>query len=101
MKGVPSVEKDAFKVVAPPVVPDEKARLFELEFTAKTADGKSAVKTVLAEGFNHSLKHPKTKSQQFCIFAKDELGAGDVAFSVTPINSLGTKGKTIETTWKT
>ena len=100
MKGVPSVEKNAFKVVAPPVVPDDKARLFELEFTAKAADGKSAMKTVLADGFNHSLKHPKAKSQQFCVFAKDELGEGEIAFSVTPINSLGTKGKTIETTWR-
>ena len=83
-----------------PVVPDEKARLFELEFTARTADGKIAAKTVLAEGFNHALKHPKAKARQFCIFAKDELGEGDVTFSVTPVNSLGLKGRTISSTWK-
>ena len=94
-KGVPAVEQEVYKVVAPPVVPDEQARLFELEFTARTADGKSVTKLVLAEGFNHALAHPKAKSPQTCCFAKDQLGAGEVEFSVTPVNSLGAKGKPI------
>ncbi|MBQ1345727.1 MAG: hypothetical protein IIY62_05130 [Kiritimatiellae bacterium] len=46
-------------------------------------------KTVLAEGFNQSLKHAKAKSPQVCFFAKDELGTGPVTFVVTPVNSLG------------
>ena len=50
-------------------------------------------KTVLAEGFNQSLKHAKAKSPQVCFFAKDELGTGPVTFIVTPINSLGQRGQ--------
>ena len=92
-KGVKSVEKDAYKVVAPPVAADGKARLFELEFTAKTVDGRTRTKMVLAEGFNQSLGHKKAKLPQTCLFAKDELGEGAVAFTVTPVNSLGQRGK--------
>ena len=50
-------------------------------------------KTVLAEGFNQSLKHAKAKSPQVCFFAKDELGTGPVTFVVTPVNSLGQRGQ--------
>ena len=75
-------------------------RLFSLEFGAKTADGKSRMKRVLAEGFNHSLKHKKAQSQQTCYFRKEELGAGDVTFTVTPLNCFGARGNPIATTFK-
>ena len=69
-------------------------------FTATTADGKSQTKLVLPEGFNHSLKHKKAQSRQVCYFRKDELGAGDVTFTVTPMNCFGARGKSLATTFK-
>ena len=93
-------KKPSFKVTVPAVVSDDKARLFSLEFTAMTADGKSQKKLVLPEGFNHSLKHKKAQSRQVCYFRKDELGAGDVTFTVTPMNCFGARGKSLATTFK-
>ena len=55
---------------------------------------------VLPEGFNHSLKHKKAQSRQVCYFRKDELGAGDVTFTVTPMNCFGARGKPLITTFK-
>ncbi len=92
-EAIPSEKKPSFKVTVPAVLPDDKARLFALEFVAKTADGKSQTKHVLAEGFNHSLKNSKAQSRQVCYFRKDELGAGDVTFVATPINCFGARGK--------
>ena len=84
----------------PAVVSDSKVRLFSLEFTAATADGKSKTKFVLSEGFNHSLKHKKATSSQTCYFRKDELGAGDVRFTVMPVNSFGARGRPLTATFK-
>ena len=92
---ISSEKKPSFKVTVPAVVADDKARLFALEFVAKTADGKSQTKRVLAEGFNHSLKHTKAQSRQTCYFRKDELGQGDVTFMVTPMNCFGARGKSL------
>ena len=87
-------------MTVPAVVSDDKARLFSLEFTVTTADGKSQTKLVLPEGFNHSLKHKKAKSSQTCYFRKDELGSGDVCFTVTPMNCFGARGKPLTATFK-
>ena len=73
--------------------PPSGARLFGLEFSAVSADGRVKKKLVLAEGFNHSPECNKAVSAQSCIFAKDELGEGDVRFTVTPMNCFGTRGK--------
>ena len=97
---IASEKKPSFKVTVPAVVSDDKARLFSLEFTAMTADGKSQKKLVLPEGFNHSLKHKKAQSRQVCYFRKDELGAGDVTFTVTPMNCFGARGKPLITIFK-
>ena len=97
---IASEKKPSFKVTVPAVVSDDKARLFSLEFTATTADGKSQTKLVLPEGFNHSLNHKKAKSSQTCYFRKDELGSGDVCFTVTPMNCFGARGKPLTATFK-
>ena len=73
---------------------------FTLEFVAQTADGRSQTKLVVPEGYNHSLKHDKAKARQVCYFRKDELGAGDVTFTVTPMNCFGARGKSLATTFK-
>ena len=96
---MPSVKKPTFKIVTPPVTPDPKGRLFSLEFAAETQDGKKCVKHVLAVGFNHSEKHAKASSRQWCYFFKDELGAGNVRFTVTPINCFGARGKPLVAEW--
>jgi len=93
---IPSEDTPALSVTVPPVVPDNRARLFTLEFTAQTADGRSLTKFIVPEGYNHSLKHEKAKAQQVCYFRKDELGEGAVRFSVTPMNCFGARGRTIE-----
>ena len=57
-------------------------------------------KLVIAEGFNHALAHPRASMPSSCIFALDELGAGDVRISVTPIGCFGARGKAIVSEWK-
>ena len=93
-------KKPSFKVTVPAVVSDDKARLFSLEFTAMTADGKSQKKLVLPEGFNHSLKHKKAQLQQACYFRREDLGEGDVRFTVTPMNCFGARGKPLTAEFK-
>ena len=90
---IPAKSKEVFRITVPPTIPDEKARLFSLEFTAEGSNGVKQKKLLLAEGYNHSLKHRKTKNRQACFFAKDELGTGDVRFMVTPMNCFGARGK--------
>ena len=90
---IPSVEKAAIKVVAPAAVPENGARAFELEFVAESEGGSKQTKLVVPEGFNHAPSHPKAASPSFCLFAKDELGAGKVRFTVTPVNCFGARGK--------
>ena len=97
---IASENKPSFEVAVPAVVSDDKARLFTLEFTATTADGKSQTKLVLPEGFNHSLKHAKANVRQVCYFRKDELGSGDVRFTVTPMNCFGARGKPLTAEFK-
>ncbi len=90
---IASVEKSAVKVSVPAAVPDTRARLFSLEFAAETPDGKNTAKRILAEGFNHSPEHKKASGAQSCVFALDELGKGDVRFTVTPLNCFGARGR--------
>ena len=98
-ESIPSVKKDAVKVAAPVAVPDKSARLYELEFVAETKGGAKKTKLVMPEGFNHSLQHKKASVQSFCVFAKDELGPGEVRFSVTPINCFGARGASLASEW--
>ncbi len=97
---IPSVRKDVFRITVPPTIPDEKARLFSLEFVAKAANGVKKIKLLLAEGYNHALGHRKTKVRQACFFAKDELGSGNVRFIVTPMNCFGARGKPLVAEYK-
>ncbi|MBQ9740948.1 MAG: metallophosphoesterase, partial [Kiritimatiellae bacterium] len=97
---IPAETVSGCKVMAPPVLADDKARLFSLEFTAETLDGKKRTRHVIAEGFNHSLAHKKAKSRQVCYFRKDDLGKGSVRFTVTPLNCFGARGKPLTTTFK-
>ena len=96
-ESIRSERKPALMVVAPPAVADDKARLFKLEFTAETADGKKLTKLTLPIGYNHSIKHKSATSKQTCYFQRDELGTGDIRFTVTPINCFGARGKPLST----
>ena len=95
---IPAVEKEAFKVVAPPVAADRNARLYELEFAAESRDGTKRTKLVVPEGFNHALGHRKAASSSFCVFGRDEI-AGDVRFTVTPVNCFGARGTPLVSDW--
>ena len=46
---------------------------------------------------NQVLCAPKVSPR--CRFALDELGAGDVRFTVTPINCFGARGKPLVSAW--
>ena len=92
---IEAVEKAAFRVVVPAAVADKDARLYKLEFAAVAKDGAKKTKLVMAEGFNHSLSHAKAKVASFCNFAFDELPAGEVRFSVTPISCWDQRGAPI------
>ena len=98
-KVLPAAKK-VFRVTVPAVVPDGKARLFSVEFTAEGSNGVKHRKTILAEGYNHSLKHGKAKLSQSCFFVKEDLGAGDVLFTVTPMNCFGARGKSLSAKFK-
>ena len=98
-ESIPSVEKEAYKVVAPVVVPDKNARLYELEFAVEARDGARRTKLVMPEGFNHALAHAKASAASYCLFACDELPAGEVRFSATPINCWGMRGAACVSEW--
>ena len=95
---IPSEKKPSFKLVVPPVVKDDKARLFTLEFVAE-ADGDKKTKRVLPDGFNHALAHAKTSMPTTCYFRREDLGKGDVRFTVTPINCFGARGRPLVATF--
>ena len=93
------VKKDAFKVVVPAAVPERDARLYELEFAAEGKSGEKKVKLVVPAGFNHAPTHAKASAPLSCVFALDELPAGEVRFAVTPINCWGRRGKPLVSEW--
>ena len=93
------VEKDSFTVTVPPVVADKDARVFKFEFAAETKDGARKTKLVAPLGYNHSLAHPNVKTPPHCRFALDELGAGEVRFTATPVNCFGARGNPISSEW--
>ena len=87
--------KPGYKLTVPAVVSDPAARLYAVEFAAESSDGKRSVKRVIAEGFNHSFDHKKSRSKQWCYFRREELGEGEVRFTATPLNCFGVRGKTL------
>ncbi|MBP5510674.1 MAG: metallophosphoesterase [Kiritimatiellae bacterium] len=98
---IPSVAKDSVQITAPASLPDRNARLYCYEFTAESKSGEKKVKRVLAEGYNHAPEHPRAKLPTLCVFAKDELPAGELRFTAVPRNSFGLAGKTFSTEWMT
>jgi len=97
-ESVPSVEKSAFKVVAPAVVADRNARLYKLEFVAESKAGTKKTKLIMPEGFNHAVGHAKASAPSFCLFARDEF-KGEVRFTVTPFNCFGARGTPLVSDW--
>ena len=96
---VDAVKKVAFNVIVPAAVPDRDARLYELEFAAEGKSGEKKVKLVVPTGFNHAPMHAKASAPLSCVFALDELPAGEVRFAVTPINCWGRRGKPLVSEW--
>ena len=94
---IAAIKKSGYEVSVPPVVADGNARLYTLEFSVKAKDGKICTKYIVPNGFNHSIKHSSAKERNTCLFAKDEIGAGDLTFSVTPLNCFRRRGRSVET----
>ena len=99
MMTIASVKKEAVEVTAPAPAKAGAARLFEIEFTAEGANGKTLVKNVVANGYNQSREHRRAGIPTRCVFARDELPAGKVRFSATPMNSYWGRGKTVRSNW--
>ena len=69
--------------------------MYYFEVTA-TADGaKPVLKRVLAEGFNHGVRHARAHADTVCLFARDELPKGAVTFTATPYNCFSRAGAAI------
>ena len=66
---------------------------------ALPANGEKKVKLVVPTGFNHAPMHAKASAPLSCVFALDELPAGEVRFAVTPINCWGRRGKPLVSEW--
>lgn len=96
---VESRERDVLVVAVPAPVQTKASRLLDLEFLAETKSGKRILKRVRAEGYNHSLAHPKAKSDQKCFFAAGDFLNDEVRFLVTPIGNFRLRGKTIASEW--
>ena len=97
---VPSVEKPAVRLTFPAAVADKSARGYEFEVTAKAAGAEPKVKYVMAEGFNHGVAHRKATAPTACVFACDELPAGEIEFEVVPMNCFGKRGKPLAAKWR-
>jgi len=90
-ESVLSVEKPGFELTIPPAEGRDGARTIHFDVTASAA-GKSVKKRVLAEGFNYAPSHKRAAASTMIRFSADELPAGDVTFSVIPVNSFGRGG---------
>lgn len=93
--------KSAFTVKAPAVSPVANARLFSMEFTMETPDGKKQTKRIIAKGFNLPERHSGAESPQLCIFSGKYPPGAELRFTATPVNCFGTRGKPLTATFKT
>ena len=90
---IPSQEKPTYRIVVPPVVKDNRARLYTLEFTAEAQGVAPQKKVVLPLGFNHALAHEQNAKKHTCYFRVEDFGKGPVRFTVTPVGCFGARGR--------
>ena len=88
---IPSEEQPCLKVVIPAAVAKDGARAYRFDVEAK-AGGKTVLKHLAAEGFDHGVAHPRAKGTTECLFALKDLPQGDVTVTVTPFNCFGRPG---------
>ena len=92
---VKPVEKDCLKVVVPAAVAKDGARVYYYDVKAAAAGGKPVTRRVIAEGFNHGVRHARASLATECVFALDELPKGAVRFEATPVNCFGRRGRAL------
>ena len=93
-KAIAPLEKDCANVVVPAAVAKDGARAYYFEVRAvPCSGGEGVMKRVLANGFNHGVRHVRASAVTVCPFAVDELPKGPVRFSATPVNCFGGRGK--------
>ena len=91
---IPSVEKACVKVSVSAAVAKDGARVYYFEVRAvPQAGGDGLMKRVLAEGFNHGVRHARASEVTECVFALEDLPKGVVRFEATPVNCFGRRGK--------
>ena len=93
---VKSVEKACVNVVIPAAVARDGARAYYFEVRAvPQAGGDGMLKRVLAEGFNHGVRHVRAVGETVCPIAVADLPKGKLRFSATPVNCFGRAGRPI------
>ena len=80
--------------------PGSRIYAYDVSITGKDS-AKPLCKSVYFAGVNLGVGHEPDKGRTTLLIATDELPEGrKLTISVTPISSLGTKGKTIGVTWR-
>ena len=92
---IKSVEKDAFRVVIPPAVAKDGARVWRYRIEVGSLTDPQ-VKYVLASGYGQSLSAKAVSAPSECVFALDEVPRGkNKVITVTPENCFGRQGRAL------
>ena len=87
------VEKDAFKVVIPPALAKEGARVWRYRIEVGSLTDPQ-VKYVVAAGFGSRIEDPEVSRATECVFAYDEIPRkNNQIITVTPENCFGQQGR--------
>ncbi len=99
---VPSVEKEVFVLDFPAANAAKGGRVFEYEIAAEPrGGGEKVVRYMLAQGFNMSLDHERTRRPLTFRVAADQMPQGvEFRFTVQPLNSLGKAGQPLVGGWQ-
>lgn len=99
-ESIPSVEKDAIRILIPAAIPVKNARVWDYKVVAETAGAEKKTRFILANGFNHGAAHKRATADSECVFALEDFPAGaTVKFTVTPLNCFEKPGEPLVAEW--
>lgn len=99
LPAIEPVEKECLKVTVPAAIAKDGARAYRFDIVATYDEGGEKIeRKMFAEGYHHSVRHPKATSETVCFIGLDELPKkGKMTFVVTPCNCFGRAGSPIRT----
>ena len=92
-KGEAPKTTPAWHLVFPAADAVAQARAYAYEVVAEPREGEPRTFRVLAQGYNMGPAHDLAKGVSFCTLAVEVLPAGTCRFAVSPVSSLGKKGR--------